>query len=57
MPKGKYAAGDPILVVKRSHAWHWLPHFYRHIDGGVACHWLRLFFLVDRPTVVREDDE
>ena len=29
-----------------------MPRFYMHINGGIACHWLRLFFLVDRPTLV-----
>jgi hypothetical protein len=53
----RYSAGDPILIVKRSHRLYWLPHFYRHIGGGVGCHWLRLFFFVERPTAVERIDE
>lgn len=41
------AAGDPYLVIKRSHRWFWLPRvgglYWKSHTYVVNVHWFRLF--------------
>lgn len=38
--------GDLLVTIRRSHGFYWKPRVYRHISGGLACHWLGLWGMV-----------
>src|SRR4051812_20397851 len=49
----KARPGEMLVSIRKSHAWHWRPHAYRHISGGLGCHWLGVFVLVHNVTMDR----
>lgn len=50
-------AGAPVLTIRISHAWYWRPRPYRHISGGLACHWLGWHVLLHDVEADRKNDE